>query len=215
MEVYNIIQYLSIFSILPPLIYSLVLLWQRQAGRLTWQIFGFSVFIAVVEAAGWISSYKGLNNLWMSHVYIPLEYAILAYMYLCIFNNKIIKRLIIGSVVLFFLFCALDIVYLESLTIYNSYPRVIESVLMVLLSLLYFYKVFKDIDKADLLTDPYFLLSVGVIVNFAGSSVINSLFNVMLQYPAEIMLMCLAVLNFLNVLFNTTLVLVLRRAPRV
>ncbi|MFT2009590.1 hypothetical protein ACMA1I_13000 [Pontibacter sp. 13R65] len=150
----------------------------------------------------------------MAHIYIPLEYAILSFIYLKAFNSKIVNKLIIASVLLFILFCAADIVYLESLNVYNSYPRVIESLLMVSLGLLYFYQVFKDAGKTDLLADPYFMLSVAVIINFAGSSVINSLFNVMLSYSREYTRLSIMVLNLLNIFFNVMLVLVLRRAPR-
>ncbi|WP_187263323.1 hypothetical protein [Pontibacter beigongshangensis] len=210
---FNIIKELSAFSILAPLLYSLSLL-RTTKHRLILQIFWFSVLIALVEAGGWITAAHQQNNLWMSHVYVPVEYAILAFIYYYAFDAASVRRLILISIIFFFLFSAFNVLYLEGLTTYNSYPRSIESVFMVGLAMLYFYQKLKRIDQKELFDDPYFMLSAGVMFYFAVSSVYNSLFNVMLDYPREYMMLSMIAVNFSNIIFNIVLVLVLRRVPK-
>ncbi|WP_137757763.1 hypothetical protein [Pontibacter sp. SGAir0037] len=114
---------------------------------------------------------------------------------------------------LFVAFCVVDAVYLESIARLNSYPRSVGSALLILLALLYFYKVFNDMDKLFLEHDPMFLLSAGIVIYYAGTATVFSFLNEVMAHSYEDARMLVNITILLTISFNLLLMVVMRKAP--
>ena len=204
---------IAAFSVLVPLGVGLYQ-WYKGGKQVAKLVLLFVCFLVVVEGLGYYLGARKINNLWLSHVYIPIEYALLSLIYFFAFENKIIRRVLCVSVVLFALFCIYDVFYIESMLTFNSYPRTVESALLIALALLYFNKVFHGMDMLYLERDPMFLLSAGIIIYFAGSVTFYGLVNMMMAQSQEHTRVLFSIIYVLNFGFNMLLALVLWRAPR-
>ncbi|WP_114779082.1 hypothetical protein [Botryobacter ruber] len=204
---------IAVFSVLVPLAVGLYQ-WHKGGKLVAKLVLLYVCFLVVVEGLGYYLGARKINNLWLSHVYIPIEYALLSLIYYFVFDNKTVRWVLSVSVVLFALFCVYDVFYIESMLTFNSYPRTVESALLIALALMYFNKVFQDLDKLYLERDPVFLLSAGIIIYFAGSVTFYGLVNKMMAQSQEQTRLLLSIIYVLNFGFNMLLATVLWRAPR-
>lgn len=213
MDYYKLLADVAAYSVLLPLAIGL---WQfTKKDRLAKLVTAYVVMVAIVEALGKYTSGAGQSNLWLSHLYIPFEYGILALIYFFVFRSVNIRRFIMASIILFTVFSIVDVLLGEGIDQMNSYPRVLESGLMITLALLYFSKVFNDLDKVNLERDPMFILSSGIIIYFAGTTMLYSLFNIAMAQSPEILRICIIALRVLIIFFNLILIMVIWRAPKV
>lgn len=211
---YYWLSYTSSFSILVPLLVGFYLMARFGfKGRVFRSVFLYVAFIAVVEASGLLSIALGTdNNLWISHVYVPIEYTLLASVYYMSFEQKKVRFGVIISCIMFLLFCLAEANRGAGVQSSNTYSRVLESTLLIALALLYLYVLYKDLNYVHLDRDPVFVLSCGVMIFFAGTAMAYGMFNKALSISDNMARICLSVTYVLSILFNGILVVVQRKA---
>ncbi|GAA4430213.1 hypothetical protein GCM10023188_16610 [Pontibacter saemangeumensis] len=211
---YYWLSYTSSFSVLVPLLASLILLKQfGRPGKVFWGVFLYIVFLAIVETLGFLSVYLWSgSNLWISYLYVPIEYALLSWIYYMSFEQKQIKSGIIISVIVFLLACIAEAFWGAGTHNMNSYSRVMESTILIALALLYLFVLYKDLNYVYLEQDPMFVLSCGVMIFFAGTAMAYGMFNKALAISDNMARVCMTITYVLNISFNCVLVLVQRRA---
>ncbi|MBC5774673.1 hypothetical protein H8S95_11420 [Pontibacter sp. KCTC 32443] len=175
-------------------------------------LFLFVTLIVASEAAGKITILLGTkNNIWLLHIYTALEYLLLAAIYYYSFKSSLIKKGIIASVVVLLVFSIVDATLIDGVHLMNSTAKMAANSMLIVLAVLYFYKVANDLTITYLDSDAIFLLSCGVLIYKAGTSMSFALFNQALAQSYDAARICITVLLVLNILFNTALVFVLRK----
>ncbi|MBC5992668.1 hypothetical protein [Pontibacter cellulosilyticus] len=211
-QVYPWLIEVSSFSPLLPFIAGLVL-FPSNRSKLFKLIFLFLLVTVMSEVAGQITvRMHTKNNLWIQHLYIPLEFSALAAIYYHSFRRVAIKRSILVAVGIILLVSIYDATLGVGIAKVNSMPRMVESSLVIGIVLTYFYKVSNDLSITYLDRDPIFLLSCGLLIHKAGTSMSWGIFNDALAESYDAARMCLAIIFVLNILFNVSLVFVLKRA---
>jgi hypothetical protein len=211
---YNWLSYASSLSILLPLVYGLFFL--NRDNRLNIFLFLYILFIALIELSGHLTVYLGTNNnLWLSHIYTPVEYFLLASVYYISLKYRNVRKAIIGSVILVLIFSFVDAFFGEGISQMNSYTKVLESSLLIALALVYFYVTFQNLNKLYLDQDPMFVLSCGILIYFAGTTMAYLMFNRALAISDNMARICLSITYILNIFFNVVLLVVLKRASRI
>lgn len=213
-EYYYLLSYASSYSVLVPLLAGLFLMvkfgYKSEVFR---GVLLYVAFIAAVEASGILSIVLGTdNNIWISHVYVPLEYILVTAIYYRSFAQKKIRAGMIGAGILFLLFCLAELLWGAGVQSLNSYSRVMESTLLIALALLYLFVLYKDLNYIYLAQDPLFVLSCGVMVYFAGTAMAYGMFNKALAISDNLARVCLSITYILNISFNCLLVVVQRKA---
>ncbi|GHA54099.1 hypothetical protein [Pontibacter akesuensis] len=189
-----------------------VLLLNKRSSLLFWLVFSYSILIALAEFAAELTAYLGTNNnLWIDHLYTPLEFALLAVIYYISFSRKLFKRGVVVAAVGFVLYSVLNSMLGQEVTQMNSVPHVIESVLLISLAVLYFYQTVHSFAYIYLDRDPVFVLSCCLLIYQAGTSMSYAMFNRALADSYDTARMCITVILVLNILFRIGLLLVLRR----
>lgn len=211
---YNWLSYAAALSVLLPLLYGLLFL--KRDNRLYVTLFLYVLTIALTELSGYLTVYLGTtNNLWLSHLYTPVEYILLTYAYYISLKYRNIRMAIIWSVVLFLIFGIMNAFFGEGISQMNSYAKVLESGLLIALALVYFYVTFQNLNKLYLDQDPMFVLSCGILIYFAGTTMAYLLFNRALAISDNMARICLSITYVLNIFFNVVLAVVLKRASRI
>ena len=195
-----------------PFIFGIFLLSGSRNRQLTLLLL-FLFFAVAVEAVALVTVRLGTtNNLWLWHVYTPLEFCAVAAIFYSGFRMRLLKNFILIVAIAFVLFCIFDSVFLSGITQMNSIAQMVENVLLILLAVLYFYKVSNDLRITYLEHDSMFLFSCGLLIYKAGSSMALVMFNRALAESYDAARMCLAIIFILKILFFIGLVPVLKRA---
>ncbi|MFD2247107.1 hypothetical protein [Pontibacter ruber] len=206
-----LIQVSSISPILP---FLLGLLW--FARHKNWQfrlLYLHVILIVAIEVAGKVTVMLGTkNNLWLHHLYAPIEFCVLAAIYYCSFRQTAYKRGILAAAICFVLFSIVNAVFFESITQMNSIAKIVENALLIVLAVLYFYKVSNDLNIKYLDRDPIFLLSCAMLIYKAGTTMSSAMFNQALAISYDAARICIAITLVLNILYYASLIFMLKRA---
>ena len=71
------------------------------------------IIILLVEILGYYLPTKKINHQFLYHVYNPVEYSFLCYLYTSSFKNLSVKSFAFVSVVLFLLFCIWNLCFIQ------------------------------------------------------------------------------------------------------
>ncbi|MEJ8801630.1 hypothetical protein [Pontibacter sp. H249] len=208
---------IDISAFIPALPFMVGLYLLRKCGNRYFKlIFLFLVLAVTTEVVAEITvRMNTTNNLWINHVYTPVEFIIVALVYYHSFSTKVIRNGILITAAAFVLLCIGDAVLLDGLTQMNSAAQMIGNALLISLAVLYFYKIANDLTITYLDRDPVFLFSCCILIYKAGTSMSYGMFNAALQESYDAARMVLAIIFILKILFFTGLVLVLKRAAKV
>ncbi|WP_018478955.1 hypothetical protein [Pontibacter roseus] len=212
MDIFRIFALLSAFSILVPLATSSLRL--KSSDTLVRVIFTYAFIILLVEAGGLYTRELGQNNVWLSHLYVPLEYMLLSLAMALGFRNKTIRQGIYLSIALVLVFAIANVVLWQPLDKMNSHVRALSSTLMSLQALLYLYKAFMDVTNVKLLRDPFFLLSIGILIYFVGTVFLFAFLEDMIRDSMQMARYFWSSINSsCTIAFNLILALVAWKAP--
>lgn len=123
-----------------------------------------------------------INNLWLGHIYVPLEFVLLANAYRIRLRKQIPQKVIGSIMVLFPLLALLNTLFLQDLTQNNSNVRTLEVVLLIFLALSYFYTLMKNLSFKRPERDPFFWVNTGVLIYLSSSLFLFMYSNILLQY---------------------------------
>ena len=203
----------AVYSILLPFITFLFLYLKGKTNELFWLIAIFVVSLFVSEAVGVITVKSGTkNNLWTQHLFTPIRFGFIAAIYYYSFWRPVFKKGSLIAVILLLIISIAEATIGVGITQMNALSNTVESTLVIGLVILYFYKIAKDQQITYLDRDPVFLLSCGLLIHRAGTSMSWGLFNDALAESYDAARICIAVILVLNILFNLNLVYVLKLA---
>lgn len=149
---------------------------------LTCVSFSFDVILRIL-------TYNGLPNLFIAYFYVIFEFLIITLVYRLEFKVFLPKYLLEGIFFIFIIFTFLDISLLKGLSSFNSYQRFVECILVIAYVSIYFYKLAKELKTSNLMKEPLFWFSVGLLLYFSGSIFIFIFSNYLLTYSNEFALM--------------------------
>lgn len=143
--------------------------------------FGFSIDLITNIL---IEGFGLKNTLVFLHLYVPLEFLLLGFTYLYAlrgyFNTKFLLVIIVG----FEFYCLINPIFFQNINEY-THARSISSLLLILLSILYFHKVVIEAKIESLSKEPMIWINTAVLIYFSGNLFYNVLFSFILDYSRE------------------------------
>lgn len=198
---------------LVPFIAGLFLIRKPHKGTQFWLLFLLVLVSVLSEGVGQLVVYLGAkNNIWVVHVYTLLEFLILSAIFYYSFRRPVFRKGIILAAILFVSICLIDAFVLEGITQMNSLTKVSGNAMLMLMGILYFYKVANDLTVTYLDRDPIFLLSCCILIYKAGTTMSYAMFNQALAASYDAARICIAIILVLNILYYTALTFILRKA---
>ena len=135
----------------------------------------------------YLSTYAGLkNNLFIFHIAAPIEFSILMAMFYHYTGNKKVKRLISITTISFVLLSILFSVFIQPLSVNNTYISILESVLLIAMALYFLRETLLLQQVQTLHRYPMFWISVGILFHYAGNLVIEGMLNYLIAHSMDL-----------------------------
>lgn len=141
----------------------------KRFTKLFWTLAVLLLVALIISYSAYILYQNRTNNMYLLHIYTVLEYALWSIFYYQLFEKKVAKKIIVSMLLLFVIFSITNTIYWQSLEMFNSYSRSVESAFLLCFAIAWFYKVFVDSKIIKLESHPVFWINSGVLVYFSGS----------------------------------------------
>ncbi|MBK7882871.1 MAG: hypothetical protein IPJ81_02845 [Chitinophagaceae bacterium] len=172
----NALYYVSIFSVLLPIIF---LLKKKQNFKIAFiKIFGMLLFIsAFSDWGGYILIKLGKSNISIINTYTLIEFFLLSCIYYLLLKNK--KNVYI-ALVIFIIFFIINIIFIQPFSEFQNWTLVLESVIIFIYSIKYYLKLY-NIPMASLFRFHLFWLNTAIFYYFGASILIFLCSNYILK----------------------------------
>src|SRR5688572_21354148 len=137
----------------------------------------------VVEVVSVLLWWLKMNNNFLYHGYSVFEVLLLGSLYsrnLRGLVQPVYVKLCIG---LLCTFALANTLFFQSLKEFNSNVTFIESLLLIILSILYFYKLLRDLEHRKLEREPMFWINMSVLTYFSGALLLFHVANELISFP--------------------------------
>lgn len=172
-------SYIGLWSLLIPTVIAIFRYnFIKQELRYITYFLGLSI---LTQAISFASAKLIGTNLPVLHLYTILEFNIIALFYFSFFGYFYSRKIIPGLMALFTIFAIFNSLFIQKFTEFNTYARSLESIILVVLSILCFYKILVELNTKNLTKLPIFWINTGFLFYFAGSFVLFILSNVILK----------------------------------
>lgn len=148
----------------------------------------FAVYVCITgvfEAVLLYSTFLRINNLPLLHVLTFIELIFLSLTYYYAFSGVVIRRAVIILCAGGLLFTVINVLFLESIWAYNSNSLSVESLLLVVFSVLYFYQMLQKPELTPIEKQAFFWINSGVLVYFAGNIFIFVFMRVIIEFNLD------------------------------
>lgn len=155
------------------------------------------------------------NTLPLSHLYV-----LFSLLFLCLFFKEILKGFIRPKwfniiMVLFGIFYVFNLFYFQSLFNYPNVPFAVLSMIILIFSLLYFYKTMIEARISKLADEPLIWINTGIVVFFTGNFFYHIFFNIFLESSQEFLLNVGTYFRFLIAIFYILITIGFTKAKRI
>lgn len=117
----------------------------------------------IVEGINWILAVTIRNNLIMTHIFTPIEFALVAMIYSKELVNNTVKRVIIISIPLFAILSVLNTIFLQNIWTFATNTLLLDLAAYLIFSLLAFTQMLIYADNKGIAQTPLFWLSTGFL----------------------------------------------------
>lgn len=150
-------------------------------------VFILVVITAFVELASKILWYQKINNLPLFHFYAVIEFSIILLIYEWSYQKSISSRSGFRYLIYFMvIFAILNGVFFQGLLEFNSNVITLSAFILTFFSLLYYYKLLKEVKHLSLERQPMFWINTGVLIYFSSSLVFFLASNVLASQSIEV-----------------------------
>lgn len=154
------IALVSTFSIFIPLLALLV--WKKKFEGYS-QVLLFIVVSCIFEMFFFITSKLGVRNIAFFHLYTLVEFGCLCYFFRTVLGERSAAILRFLSIA-FAVYLVANPFLFEALDTYNSISRSLESILLTVFCLMYFYKIYVEETVMNLEDQPVFWIVTGLAI---------------------------------------------------
>ncbi len=155
-------------------------------------LFYFVCFGALTELSLWIASEMGIrDNRPALHFYVMIEFLLITLFYAFSLKGFILKNVVRVVIVLFEIYCLINIIFIQGLFEYPE-TRIVEGLLMVSFSLVFFSKTMLEIEIRNLYKEPKIWINTAVLFYFAGNFFFNILYSIMLENSVQFLRLIIA-----------------------
>jgi hypothetical protein len=152
-----------------------------------WVILLMILWFFTVAVAIYLSEYAGFkNNLFVFHISTPLEYAILGMLFRGVLVNTTLKKIIALSIPFFVVLSILFAAFIQKPDANNSDIIIIESVMLIFLSLFFLREVLLLQQVPDLHRFPMFWICVAILFYYIGNLIVEGMLNYLIRHSMEL-----------------------------
>ncbi|WP_430410091.1 hypothetical protein [Kordia sp.] len=183
-ELFGNLRLLSSLTIVLPL---LIGIWKYyRLSRMQQKLMYLIVLFSITELIANILWYQKLNNLPVYHIYTIIEFLCIIYIYKDALHTLFPQRVFTIIAVVFTAFCIINTFYFQSIFTFNSNATTMLGVLVIFLSISYFYTLLKEIKYTSLERNPMFWGNAGFLIYFSSNLLLFFISNSISTEAAEV-----------------------------
>jgi len=206
-------QLIILFAFLPVLMAAITAAFKLKQVKGPLKVLCLSIFFALfVEIITRILWLLNKPNLFILPIYVVIELGLLLWMYSLVLNSSFLIRNKVWLILAFTVLVACDSYF--KFEVVHSVGRIIESAIVIMLVVAYFYKTFQELKVQDLWQEPFFWISSGLLLFFSVNILIYIFVNFLLLYSKELNHQIWVVHSFLNALLYCSYSLALWISPK-
>ncbi|WP_108804739.1 hypothetical protein [Aquimarina sp. Aq107] len=141
--------------------------------------------IVIVEITSRLLWYKKINNLPVYHFYIIIEFILIIYIYRDELSRLFPKLFFAILSIGFTIFSIGNTLFLQDINTFNSNATTLLGIIVIFLSLSYFYALLKEVKYSALETNPMFWINAGFLIYFSSNLILFFINNNMFQGSTE------------------------------
>ena len=199
----SILLYLSCFAWLPPLIVIAAVKRKCQVNYFV-ELKLLIIIAAICDISSLVLAGEGMNNMPIVHLFTFAEFVLIALIYRKNFKKK--SKDYLGAFLLIVaVYLLVNPIYPSNLFEFNSWARMIESLVLIILSMLWFIKIFQEMKIVKLSEHPMFYINSVVLLYIEGNFFIFTYYNLVVNQNQELMSNIWNIHSVLNIVFNILL----------
>ncbi|UYZ62108.1 hypothetical protein [Hymenobacter weizhouensis] len=196
----SVLNYLSAFSILLPIgaAGSRYQNLNQVLRRLAWFFFLSGLFDVVLA----ITNHFVIRNLPLFHLFTAVNLLFLAALYYHTLHGKLVRRLVLVAAAAGLVFVGYNAFFLEGIWQFPSLSITGQSLLFIVLALVYFYQLLQEPAEVPIEKQPLFWINAGVLLYFSGNLFLFMLQNWLNRMPQPNYNSYWAIHSVVNILAN-------------
>lgn len=165
-------------------------------------VFYLALLALVAGTISIVLWFQSTNNLFVGHIGTVLEFLLIARIYQIELKDFLPKRFFYIIMAVFTVFCIFNTSFLQPYNTNNSYAKTIESILLIGLSIAYFFKLLRDAKVERLEKEPMFWINCAVLMYFSVDIFIFIFSNYMLGISERLATQIWVIHGIFLILFN-------------
>lgn len=153
-------------------------------------------------------------NHWLYNLYLPIEYFLFSAVYYVTFCLKKTRRIIVICSWLLLVFVIINITSLQKIKEFNTYTLLISGTLILTWVFLYFKQLLQKKEYINLLREPMFWISTGLLFFYAGNVFVAGTLNYFIKADLPIAKLLLQMIKLLNILMFSLFIVAILCQPR-
>jgi len=129
---------------------------------------GYFILIGLVDTFGLYLAANRINNIWLFHLFTPLEYGFLVMVFSYWQKESLLRLVLRLSIPLFALICLLNKLYLEDLSRFDNFTTTLDGSALILISVYTLFGLYRD-NSGPISRDPRFWITVAVLIYFSAN----------------------------------------------
>ena len=185
---YSSEQLIIFFAFLPILIAAITGAIRFKKLDETLKLLSLLIFFAlVVESVSRVFWLYKVSNLFLWPIYVIVEMAFLIWLYSIELQSKLFTKARVWIIAVFAAYVIYKTFQVSSkINLIDNSGRLLESVLLILIILGYYYKLYVNQPTENLWNLPMFCVSTGLLIFFSGNFFIFLFINFILQYSQKL-----------------------------
>ena len=148
-------------------------------------LFYYVCFASIASVYSYLVSITSTNSMPGAHIYVLGEFVVLTLFYANYINEYVNRKFIWSIIGAFSVFSILNALFIQKITVYPNIPRAVESIVMVVFSVLYFHKVMVEAKIKKLSKEPMIWINTAMLIYFSVNFFFHISFPVALANSVE------------------------------
>lgn len=165
----------------------------------------FLLFTLAIELLGRYFRLRSINNIPLFNYYSISQVTYFSYCFFLILGQKYIRILMLLLPVI----CLVNIHFIQGIKTFHTYSFAICVLAIVIFAINYYVKTYKEAEVDNLLTEPNFWFTTGVLLYFTTTLSIVGIMNYIAVLPPEIIQLVRKTLLNVSALFYLILLIAL------
>ncbi len=158
--------------------------YRRQSRAFRWlaHFFLLSLSVDLLSLTIYLSGY---NQNYVNHLFHLFGVAFITPFFYGLIGWRSLKVPFIFLNVVYFLFAAVNVLFIQRIGDTNSYTQAFMSILMIMFCIIFFYKLLKELPTREIHRLPSFWIATGFFLSFSGKLVIYATSHYLVHYLGD------------------------------